>query len=212
MSPRNRRSGARGFTLLEMLVALSLLGMLVAASVTVFRGIAQSWQRGETRSLRYQNARAIFDIVSRELSSTLPPDRHAPFLGLGPSDPPLKTGATGPSLFFVTLVPAAADADIVEIGYWLRAQDHMLMRHLDAHPDFNFQTADTDEPLGTEVASWSLSYFDGTAWQDHWDSRDGAPEAGRLPRAIRIGVSVQDPGGREQEHFDTTVSLPVSQP
>ncbi len=191
---------------------MSLLGMLVAASVTVFRGIAKSWQRGEVRSLRYQNARAIFDIVSRELSSTLPPDRRAPFLGVGPSEAPLKPGATGPELFFVTLVPAASPTDTVEVGYWLRAQDHMLMRHLDTHPDFNFQTADADEPLGTQVAAWSLSYFDGQAWVDRWDSRDEAPQAGRLPRAIRISVSVQDPGGREQESFDTTVSLPVSQP
>ena len=195
-----------------MLVALSLLGVLVAASVTVFRGIAQSWQRGEVRSLRYQNARAIFDIVSRELSSTLPPDRRAPFLGVGPDDAPLKPGASGPAIFFVTLVPAASPTETVEIGYWLRAQDHMLMRHLDTKPDLDFRTADADEPLGTQIASWSLSYFDGTDWLDHWDSRDGAPQAGRLPKAVRIGVTVQDPGGREQELFDTTVSLPVSQP
>ena len=200
-----------GFTLLEMLIALSLLAIIVAASVTVFRGIAQSWQRGETRSLRYQNARAIFDVMNREISSILPPDRRAPLLGSPADASPLKTDGTGPALFFVALVPGAAPTDVTEIGYWLRGRDHMLMRHLDTNPDFDFLTVDADEPLGTQVAAWSLSYFDGATWQDRWDSRDGAPQAGRLPKAIRIHVTVQDDGGREPETFEMTVSLSVSQ-
>ena len=204
----SRREG--GFTLLEMLISLALLAIIVAASVTVFRGVAQSWQRGEVRSLRYQNARAIFDVMNREISSILPPNRHAPFLGLPADAMPLKSDAIGPSLFFVALVPGAAPTDVTEIGYWLRGRDHMLMRHLDTDPDFDFQTVDADEPLGTQVTAWSLSYFDGATWQDRWDSRDGAPQAGRLPKAIRISVTAQDAGGREQETFETTVSLPVS--
>lgn len=203
-------SRREGFTLLEMLIALALLAIIVAASVTVFRGVAQSWQRGEVRSLRYQNARAIFDVMNREISSILPPDRQTPLVGLAADDPPLKAGSTGPALFFVALVPGAAPTDVTEIGYWLRGGDQMLMRHLDTDPDVDFQTADADEPLGTQVSAWSLAYFDGAAWQDRWDARQGGAQAGRLPKAVRISVTVQDRGGREQETFDATVSLPVS--
>ena len=194
-----------------MLIALSLLAIIVSASVTVFRGLAQSWQRGEVRSLRYQNARAVFDVMTREISSILPPDRHAPLLGLSAA-PPWKADATGPALFFVALVPGAAPTDVTEIGYWLRGRDHVLMRHLDTRPDFHFDTADADEPLGMQAIAWSLTYFDGTTWLDHWDSRAGALEAGRLPRAIRLHMTLQDTGGREQETFETTVSLPVAEP
>ena len=200
-----------GFTLLEMLIALALLAVVVSSSVALFRGVAQSWQRGEVRSLRYQNARAIFDIVGRELSSVLPTGSQAPFLGTSGEDPPVKSGAVGPSLFFVTLVPGAGTTDSAEIGYWLRGQDHMLMRHLQAQPDGDFATVDTDEPLGTQVSEWSLAYFDGTDWRDRWDARPNGPQTGRLPKAVRIAVTVQDPGGRDHERFDTTISLPVSQ-
>lgn len=209
MSPAKPHAPA--FTLLEMLIAMALLGIVVASSVTVFRGVAQSWQRGEVRSQRYQNARAIVDVVGRELASALSPASRGWLVGLAANDTPLKSGAVGPSLFCVTLIPGLAPAETAEVGYWLRASDHMLMRHLQAIPDGDPRTADQDEPLGTHVSAWSLAYFDGTAWQDRWDSREGAPQQGRLPKAVRVGVTVQDAGGRDGEHFDTTITVPSSQ-
>ena len=194
-----------------MLIAMALLAIVVASSVTVFRGVAQSWQRGEVRSQRYQNARAIFDTVNREIASALPPMSRGCFVGLADGDAPVKAEAVGPSLFCVTLIPGLTPSEIAEVGYWLRGRDHMLMRHLDTKADANLQTADVDEPLGTQVAEWSLAYLDGTTWQERWDSREGAPQAGHLPKAVRIGVTLQDTGGREREHFDMTVTLPASQ-
>lgn len=202
---------AAGFTLLEMLVALALLAVVVSASLTIFRGLAQSWQRGEVRSRRYQNARAIFDIIGREIASTLPAGGRTFFLGLAPDDTPVKPDATGPALFFVALVPGGGPTDVTEVGYWLRAEDRMLMRHRASLPDGDPATAEEDEPLGTQVAAWTLQYLDTAGWVDRWEARIGGAQAGRLPKAVRISVTVQDPGiAGGQESFETTVSLPAA--
>jgi prepilin-type N-terminal cleavage/methylation domain-containing protein len=57
-----------------------------------------------------------------------------------------------------------------------------------------------------DVASLEFRFFDGTAWQETWDSEE---RNARLPRAVGIDLALYDATG-DIYHFTTAVDLPLS--
>lgn len=62
---------ARAFTLLELLVAISVTILLVALLASMANSTGLMWQRGESQVVVYSNARAAIDLVGRELQSAI---------------------------------------------------------------------------------------------------------------------------------------------
>ena len=106
-------------------------------------------------------------------------------------------------VFFVGTLPGRAG--FVERGYWV-STGGTLMCHDDEPADGDYATGES-ELCGREVAELGLSYFDGTAWLDRWDGRTSSPQAGQLPKALHIVLSI----GREKpERFETVIYVPTS--
>lgn len=63
----------RGFTLLEVLVSVSILLAIVAMLSVVFNEITRAWQKGEGRSERRRSARSLSDFIAGELQGALLP-------------------------------------------------------------------------------------------------------------------------------------------
>lgn len=57
----------RGFTLIETLMALAMLGLVTAALFTFYYSGVTAWHRGAGRMDHQQNARIAVDLVDREL-------------------------------------------------------------------------------------------------------------------------------------------------
>lgn len=57
----------RGFTLVELLLSLALLGLVAAAIFTLYYSGVLAWQRSVERIDRQQNARAAMELIDREL-------------------------------------------------------------------------------------------------------------------------------------------------
>src|SRR3989338_710916 len=72
---------AKGLTLVELLVAMAILVTVIASTLLIFRGITRAWRTGELRTERYQQARLLFDLFERELSSSVTNARY-PLVGL----------------------------------------------------------------------------------------------------------------------------------
>ena len=193
----------RGLTLVELLVAMSILVVLSASTALMFRGITRAWRMGELRTERYQQARLLFDLFGRELSSCVANPRY-PMLGTSPADPTrVRQDSRFSELFFVGTIPGRTG--LVERGYWVSAQGD-LMCH-DQEPADGVYATGASELCGRDVSRLSVSYFDGTDWLDRWDGRAHAGPKGLLPKAIRITLMI----GREKpEQFDTVVSIPTS--
>lgn len=62
-----RKNKICGFSLLELLVALSLMIIIVGATVTIFMGASKILNTTEEKMFIFQNARAAFDIISKDL-------------------------------------------------------------------------------------------------------------------------------------------------
>ncbi len=190
-------------TLVELLVALTILVVVSGSTLIIFRGITRAWRTGELKTERYQQARLLFDLFERELSSCVASARY-PLIGMPQAEAsPLKVESIGDELFFVGTLPGRGG--FIERGYWLNANDQ-LMCHDDASGDGDYATG-ADELCGTEVSEWAATYFNGTDWLDRWDGRAGGAQAGQLPKAIHLILMV---GQQKPERFETIISIPTS--
>ena len=203
MSGATRHSGG-GLTLVELMVAMTILVIVSASTVLVFRGIIRAWRTGELRTERYQQARLLFDLFGRELSSSASDVRY-PMVGTKPSETPrFHAGSTFDELSFVGTLPGRTG--FVERGYWVTA-DQKLMCHDDEPADGEYATGES-ELCGQDVSQFSVSYFDGSEWVDRWDgaahSSDGK---GLLPKAVHIVMTI---GRQKPERFETVIYVPTS--
>ncbi len=198
------------FTLIEILIALSILAIVVVSSYTVLRGIADSWLKGESRTERYKNARVILDIMSREISQAIV--CPAPVHRGGVNLQPVYCLGQGDKVFFVYPVGRSEDkSDLVEVGYWLRTTDNTLVRHYQANPDYNFQTADSIDEIGENISQVEFKYYDGSSWKESWDSRLEGAQNGQLPKAIKLRLVLTGERGLRSETFETIIHLATSE-
>lgn len=203
-----RRDARGGLTLVEILVATALLVLVTTSAALMFRGISQSWRKGQLKAERYQQARLLFDVFERELSSCVANARY-PLLGVAANDlSPLHDGtARFDELMCVTTPPGRAG--LVERGYWVDL-DGRLMCHDEEPADGDYTTGES-ERCGADVTAFEVAYVEtGSAPEfsaERWDGRAGGVQEGRLPKAIRIRVQI---GQQQPELFETVVHVPTS--
>jgi general secretion pathway protein J len=110
-----RHARARGFTLLELLVAITLLAVLMAALFGALRLGTRVWEAGEARLDAGARIQVVQDFLRRRLAGTVPlietapdPRRAGSLLFVGASD----------GLRFVSLLPEhlGAGASLMELA------------------------------------------------------------------------------------------------
>jgi hypothetical protein len=185
-----------------LLVAMAILVTISASTALIFRGIARAWRTGTLRTERYQQARLLFDLFGRELSSSVA-SAHYPFIGTPPDDEArVQAAGTRDELFFVGTLPGRAA--FVERGYWVDGANR-LMCHDEEPADGDYATGQS-ELCGSEVAEFKIAYFDGTEWIPRWDGRE-PEQAAQLPKALHIVLSI---GKDKPERFETVIYVPTS--
>ncbi|MBI4598338.1 MAG: hypothetical protein HY737_08075 [Candidatus Omnitrophica bacterium] len=186
--------------MVELLIALAILVTVSATTLLVFRGVIKAWGSGQLKTERYQQARLLFDVFERELSSAVANPRY-PLVGVGPGEPSVahEGVAVSAELAFVGNLPGRSG--LVERVYWATSAG-VFMCHDDESGDGNYATGDA-EICGREVLNFAVAYFDGAQWLPRWD---GAP-TGRLPKAVRIALTI---GKQKPESFETIIHVPTS--
>jgi len=66
--PRHRQENGRGFTILELLVASAVLGLILVMLFSVISHTSEAWRRSRGHIEAFQSARNAFEIVTRTLS------------------------------------------------------------------------------------------------------------------------------------------------
>ena len=199
------RRGERGFTLLEILMALAIVGALVVIAFSGVRIALAAWRQGEDRAEAHQHMRSIVLSLARSVSATYP---YSAPRGQAPTPELLFTG-TESRLDFVTQAapypgstPVAFTAVVFELGKDERRGLVIRQRVLPNRNPFTDSEVVFNDPTLTEL---SFSYLDENgSWQDTWETDTQK----RLPRAIRISVG-GTVGGRVQALLPMTVPLRV---
>jgi general secretion pathway protein J len=207
---RTRRSGLRpeaGFTLLELLVALTLLGLI---SVVLFGGLrfgTRAWEAGNVRADRLAQVQAVQAMLRRRIAQALPPNSNV----ADSADGRGTFAGESNGMHFLAVVPSRAsvggiyaiDLAVIEDSAG-GAQSVRLEFTWRLHrADDEAEPGDTPEAgLGGRrvlidgLASAGFRYFGASApgqaadWHDLWDSEDG------LPGLIAIEAEFPEGDGR----------------
>ncbi len=229
---RSRRA-TRGFTLLELLVAISILAMVSILIYSAFAAMRRTKEGLERIQDRYREGRMAMQRVTRDLSAAYlslhaPIDtritmQHTAFVGK--RDTP--TDRVDFNSFSNTRRDRDAhESDQAEISYF--GVDNRsgssstidLARRLGVRPDLDPQHGGRVEVLATDIDLFQLEYLDPQTamWTDTWDSTQVTGQPNRLPLQVRVTLVLNSgqrnyaDGGRGRIRLMTTISLPIQQP
>ena len=200
----------RGFTLVELLVAITLLGLIAVALSGVVRFGNRAWEAAEENGNRIGRIETVQELLRRQLGQAVIPAN----LDGSMIEMPTFVGDAG-SLRFVALLPPYLGAG----GYYvfdIRAFDGedgrqvQLAWHLYRGAD-GLAAVDGEQAQGRvllrDIDEMWFSYFgaenpvDEPRWMDRWEETD------RLPRAVAIYVTF--PEG-DQRLWPPMVAAPVA--
>jgi type II secretory pathway pseudopilin PulG len=182
---QSARADTRGFTLIEIILAVSTLAVVVLLATSALRVGLRAWEAGQRRVDLQQESRALVELVSEALAGAYP---YQGRLGLSPQRVVLFEGEED-EVRFVTNAPplvldtATAPFHAVVLGRKGTEQLRLVEHVVPAEAPF----ADGSERvLSRSVARFSLAYRDEDGmWQERWDAK----EAGGLPTAVRVELA-----------------------
>jgi general secretion pathway protein J len=196
-----------GFTLLELLIALSIVGVLLAIAFGGLRMGVMAWARGDDRAEQQQHTRSLNQILVRTMGATYP---YKGAFGEGPEKRLLFKGErrrvelVSQLPAFPMAVPAAFTAVVIDLED--DAQGRALVVRQRILP--NRQPFEKAEVVLRDRAIHDLEigYLDeGGSWSDTWEPSSDTP---KLPSAIRLRFSTVR-NGRVEPSPPVTVSLRV---
>ena len=190
-----------GFTLLELTIALAIVGAIVATSFGGFRVARAALAQGEDRAEAHQHLRGIALVLGRAVGAAYPYQAAA---GEAPEIVVLFRG-TAEQLELVTQapprptpIPVAFTAVVIGLDRKGDPALEVRQRLLPNRDPFSKADLVLRDPT---IHRLELAYLDATgAWQERWDGKD----ENALPRAVRITVSIRRNGWSED-----TLSLTI---
>ncbi len=195
----------RGFTLLELLIALAILAMIAGSVAAGIRLAVGSIERGEAVTRDAARLRAAVGIVERALMSTDPlpipvgdnttayfvgKEKSVRFLTAGAPSAVQggglrliaffeRTGAGGNGIAMATASPFRAEG----AERWEETEKARILIQGGGNLAFSYSAGPTEE------GTWE--------WLPSWDLK----ETGRLPAGVRVEFSVPSPSGPRKTAF-----------
>jgi len=211
MSPRTR-----GFTLLEVLIAVMVFAIVLAAASSVFYG-ALHLRNGITESLEQAlPVQHALSVIQRDLANLAVPGGTLSGAFQTTSITNVVGGQSSPDFYTTTgfIDQTSPWAEIQRVSCVLvdPAKRAAAGKDLIRAVTRNLLPATAEEQpaqqwLMSGVQGLAFYYYDGAQWRDSWDSTSADPMTGttnRLPQAIKVQILLaSQPGGR---------ALPLSAP
>jgi len=210
-------AGAAGFTLVEVMVTLGLMGMVFALVYGALWSTVGGLQRMERRGDREQAVRILLEMVDRELRSTLwlKDDPRLAFVGENAvtDDGQPADRLTWVQASHLKLHPDLPESDVAEVTYHLDSvgpSTYALYKREDATPDGDPMSGGTEYLLSEQIIGVDFHYYGPTGWVDQWDTR----QSKSLPRLVQISLFLppeEDVEGAEPVEIRSIVEIPMGE-
>jgi prepilin-type N-terminal cleavage/methylation domain-containing protein len=203
------RRPAPGFTLVELVMALSILAIMVTILFGGLRMGLRAWQRIEARAAVLQHARSMTQILEEALGGTY---GYAGLAERGTAIPVIFFKGESDRVSFVTVSPpisptAAIPFVAVTLSVDAGATPGLAIREkaLPKFDPFERVTPSVVDPTTTAIRFRYLR--DAGSWETRWD----AVTESALPRAVEVTLTAMI-DGRAQESAPITVPIRVTAP
>src|SRR5579859_5779186 len=199
MKSRSPKRTRAGFTLLEVLLAVTILGILISAVYSTWSAALNGWRRGSDASEVFQRQRIVMETL-KELTQSLVFFSASPTLYtvIG-----TKTSGLGDSVSFVTasdsfLPPSeASEAGLRRVTISMEQDPYRrtylaIVNQLALRPDDTSGEQPQAHVISMDVSGFAIRYRnarDGT-WNDKWDDPSVPPSA------LEFTVAFGEPGDR----------------
>jgi type II secretion system protein J len=209
---------SRGFTLVEILVASTILGVVLAALYGVFSRTLESKRLTEERTSRARSARIVLFCLGEDLQASFSFARSdSRFIGETRRTNTFPEG----SLSFVSFsrLPVSSvghESDVSKIAYSLIPDPQgpgyrQLVRQVSPDPGIVDPIVAQERgseayPLLSRVRGLRFRFFDGQVWRDEWGQNNTKEQ---LPRAVEATLYLDD-SREEVAEFSLVVELPLA--
>jgi general secretion pathway protein J len=200
----DRRATEHGFTLLELLVAITLLGLLMAALFGGLRLGARVWETADARLDASMTTEVVQDFIRQRLTEMLPLETTPLDLAEAAASEPVFMG-TAAAVRFASALPENLGAGVHVMELALVVGDHadgtgdfvLRWRPLELDERSAEEVEPEERVLIENVEALELSYFgsmDPAQPADWWQAWEGRAE---LPRLIRLRLRFPENDQRE---------------
>jgi len=193
-----------GFTLLELIIALSIVAVLLVITFGGLRVGLAAWQRGEERAASLDHARSLVLLLERALAGTFP---YSGTLAEGEQTRIIFDGQPD-RLTFVTataLFPTKMPIAFTAVSFSAEAGALTLRQQ----PLPNQGALDRLPPVLVDAKTTAVRFRylgrEPEAWQEQWNTS----EARALPRAVEITLLTGAGGRRVVQPFTVPVRAGV---
>ena len=220
-----RRTRTAGFTLLEVMIAVSILAMVSVMSWGALSQAFKAKQSIESNAVRYHSVRLTLERLAREIPMAFlslnedraQAERRTFFIGRRKSDvDELRFSYFGHQRLYAD----SDECDTAQVSYY-GARDkkdgtvvNLVRRETRRLGNLKMEAAPgSADILCDGVVRLQFDYYDlqKKEWRDEWSTTDAAGQPNRLPDKVRITLTVKDERGTEVP-FSTTVRLPIQEP
>ncbi|HSW39438.1 MAG TPA: prepilin-type N-terminal cleavage/methylation domain-containing protein [Acidobacteriota bacterium] len=208
-SPEHAGMPEEGFTLLELLISITLMAMMAVGLWSVFSISIKSWSRGTEAVDTNQRQRNVLDLATKQLASAYP--LYAPAIRRQGEIPSLTFHGTGNGLVFVSLNSLRFYAspgltlvayEIVqnENGSFSLVASEQPYKGLVPERESAFQGSDAVTILDN-LANGAFEYYDpgDTGNPPQWVSEWDGATLGRMPSAVSVTLSSGDLQGNTRD-------------
>lgn len=191
-----------GFTLMEVLIAIAILGIVMAIVYGSFVQTKRVIGMTEVAVDELRGVRTAFKRITLDLSMAFIVQNSENTIFIGTDD--YYGGYSNDSVDFTSFANRmrnkdARESDQMEAGYYIERSydgDSVLMkrekRRIDSNPTYGGKIYEISE----EVLGLNFRYLEQGAWLDSWDSRVSK----RLPEAVEITITIKDLNGTERSY------------
>jgi general secretion pathway protein J len=204
MTRRRALQAEHGFTLLELLAAITLLGLLMAVLFGGLRLGARVWETADARLDASSRIQIVQDFIRQRLAETLPLEALAPEPAQEGGFAPLFQG-TPQAVRFAGLLPEHLGAGLYLMDLVLADSGKadgsgnlvLRWRPFDLYDETREEVEPEERVLVENIEGLELAYFGTNNPEQPPEWREGWERQPELPRLIRIRVHFAEDDERQ---------------